>query len=184
MPPPLFQSLMNHIFQPFLRKFILVFFDDILIYSPNMETHLTHLKTALDLLRQHQLFAKLSKCKFACLEVEYFGHVVSAQRVCVDLEKIQDMVDWPHPKSIKALRGFLGLIGYYRKFIRGYGSIAAPLTIMLKKNSFTWTEPSQAAFLALKTAVTQAPVLALPNFAQPFVIECDASGVRIGAVLM
>jgi hypothetical protein len=88
---------MNHIFHPFLRKFILVFFDAILIYIPNMETHLTHLKTTLDLLRQHQLFAKLSKCKFACLEVEYLGHVVSAQRVCADPEKIQAMVDWPHP---------------------------------------------------------------------------------------
>jgi len=95
--PSTFQSLMNHIFHPFLRKFILVFFDAILIYIPNMETHLTHLKTTLDLLRQHQLFAKLSKCKFACLEVEYLGHVVSAQRVCADPEKIQAMVDWPHP---------------------------------------------------------------------------------------
>jgi hypothetical protein len=94
------------------------------------------------------------------------------------------MVDWPHPKTIKALRGFLGLIGYYRKFIRGYGSIAAPLTAMLKKNSFSWIEPAQEAFQALKVAVTHAPVLTLPNFAQPFLIECDASGIGIGAILM
>jgi len=182
--PSTFQSLMNHIFQPFLRKFILVFFDDILIYSPDMETHLTHLQKTLELLRKYQLFAKMTKCRFGCVEVEYLGHVVSARGVCADPGKIQAMVDWPHPTTIKALRGFLGLTGYYKKFIRGYGAIAAPLTAMLKKNSFSWSEPAQEAFVALKTAVTQAPVLALPNFSQPFLIECDASGVGIGVVLM
>jgi hypothetical protein len=146
--PSTFQSLMNHVFQPYLRKIILVFFDDILVYSKDLETHLTHLSLTLETLMQNSLFSKLSKCKFACLEVEYLGHIVSAQGVCADPSKIKAMVEWPFPKTLKALRGFLGLTGYYRKFIRGYGSIAAPLTQMLRKNSFAWTAAAQAAFEA------------------------------------
>jgi hypothetical protein len=153
--PSTFQSLMNHVFQPYLRKFILVFFDDILVYSKDLETHLIHLSLTLETLRQNSLFAKLSKCKFACLEVEYLGHIVSAQGVCADPSKIKVMVDWPFPKTLKALRGFLGLTGYYRKFIKGYGFIAAPLTQMLQKNSFAWTAAAQAAFEDLKQAVTK-----------------------------
>jgi hypothetical protein len=156
--PSTFQSLMNHIFQPYLRRFILVFFDDILIYSKDLDSHLTHLTQTLDLLRQNQLFAKMSKCRFGCSEIEYLGHIVSALGVCADPGKIRAMVDWPFPRTLKALRGFLGLTGYYRKFIKGYGSIAAPLTDMLRKNSFSWSEPAEAAFQALKEAVTHAPV--------------------------
>jgi hypothetical protein len=182
--PFTFQSLMNYIFQPYLRRFILVFFDDILIYSKDLDSHVLHLTQTLYLLRQHQLFAKMSKCRFGCSKIEYLGHIVSAQGVSADPGKIQAMVDWPFPKTLKALRGFLGLTGYYRKFIKGYGSIAAPLTAMLRKNSFSWSEPAEAAFQALKEAVTHAPVLALPDFTQPFLIECDASGSGIGAVLM
>jgi len=95
--PSIFQSLMNHIFQPYLRKFILVFFDDILIYSKDMNTHLVHLTKAITMLKQHQLFAKLSKCKFGCSEVEYLGHIISAEGVYADLRKIQAMIDWPLP---------------------------------------------------------------------------------------
>jgi hypothetical protein len=105
--PSTFQSLMNHIFRPYLRKFVLVFFDDILIYSRDMNTHLVHLTKALTLLKQHHLFAKLSKCKFGCPDIEYLGHIISAQGVRTDPGKIQAMVDWPLPKTTKALRGFL-----------------------------------------------------------------------------
>lgn len=106
-----------------------------------------------------------------------------AEGVCVDPGKIQAMIDWPLPKTTKALWGLLGLTGYYRKIIKGYGSIATPLTAMLHHNSFTWTDLGREAFQALKKAVSQTPVLALPNFSQPFLIECDASRVGIGAVL-
>jgi len=126
----------------------------------------------------------MSKCRFGVAKVDYLGHIVSAQGVCVDPKKIKAVLDWPFPKTIKSLRGFLALTGYYQKFIRAYGSIAAPLTGMLKKNAFVWTTVAKEAFQSLKTTVTQAPVLALPNFSQQFVIECDASGLGIGAVLM
>jgi hypothetical protein len=149
-----------------------------------MESHATHLSMTLDSLRHNPLFAKMSKCRFACLEVEYLGQVVSAQGVCPDPGKIKAMVDWHFPKTLKALRGFLVLTGYYQKFIKGYGFITTPLTNMLKKNSFAWTAAAQATFEALKLAVSQAPIIALPNFSKPFIIEYDASGVGIGAVLM
>jgi hypothetical protein len=184
--PSTFQSLMNHIFKPYLRKFVLVIFYDILIYSKDMASHLVHLTKALTLLKQHYLFAKMSKCIFGCPEVEYLGHIISAQGVRTDPGKIQAMLEWPLPKTTKALRGFLRLTGYYRKFIRGYGSIAAPLTALLRHNSFTWTNSAHEAFQTLKRVVSQTPVLALPNFSQSFLIECDASGIGIGigAVLM
>jgi hypothetical protein len=182
--PSTFQSLMNHIFQPYLRKFILVFFDDILIFSQDVNSHRKHLQITLEILREHKLFAKKSKCRFGCKKVDYLGHIVSESGVQADPGKIQAMVDWPFPTNIKALRGYLGLTGYYRRFIKGYGSIAAPLTTMLKKNAFTWDDVAKEAFQNLKSVVIEAPVLALPNFAQPFVIECDASGLGIGAVLM
>jgi hypothetical protein len=135
-------------------------------------------------LRGNQLFAKRSKCRFACSEIDYLGHIISAEGVKADGKKLSAMVEWPRPKSLKALRGFLGLTGYYRKFIKGYGSIAAPLTDLLKKNAFLWSEFAEQTFQNLKVAVTNPPVLVLPDFKQPFVIECDTSGRGIGAVLM
>ena len=113
----------------------------------------------------------------------YLGHVISAQGVAMDASKVQAILSWPRPKSLRAVRGFLGLAGYYRRFIKDYGLIAAPLTKLLKKEGFRWTEEAAAAFSALQKALSSAPVLHLPDFSSPFIVECDASGSGFGAVL-
>lgn len=181
--PATFQSLMNEVLREFLRNFVLVFFDDILVYSPDKDTHLEHLRQVFATLRSHSLKVKESKCTFAAAQVEYLGHVISAEGVAVDPAKIECIKQWQKPRTLKGLRGFLGLAGYYRKFVRNFGWIAKPLTNMLKKDGFKWTPEADIAFVDLKTAMTTTPVLALPDFTKEFTLECDASGVGIGAVL-
>jgi len=134
--PSTFQALMNEVLRPFLCKSVLVFFDDILIYSSSYTEHLRHVRAVLSVLRNHSLFLKRSKCSFAEWSVNYLGHIISADGVAMDPSKIEAVQSWPQPRSIKALRGFLGLTGYYRRFINGYGAIAAPLTALLKKEAF------------------------------------------------
>jgi hypothetical protein len=125
--PSTFQSLMNHVFCPFLHHFVLVFFDDILIYSKTWTNHLAHVNRVLHLLSRHQIFLKQSKCDFGASKVEYLGHLVGKVGVMVDPKKIEYMQYWPHPKTLKILQGFMGLTGYYRKFFKNYGKIASPL---------------------------------------------------------
>ena len=181
--PSTFQAVMNSIFRPYLRKFVLVFFDDILIYSPNRTMHLEHVQKAFEILRHYNFFIKLSKCAFGQQEIEYLGHIVTSEGVKVDQGKIKAMLEWPKPTNVSELRGFLGLTGYYRKFVRNYGIIARPLTNLLKRGQFSWSEEAENSFSALKQAMTTTPTLAMPNFNEPFVIESDASGDGIGAVL-
>ncbi|GJZ32919.1 gypsy/ty3 retroelement polyprotein [Tanacetum coccineum] len=182
--PSTFQSLMIKVFKQYLRKFVLVFFDDILIYSQTMKDHVLHLKTVLETMRSHKLYDKRSKYVFGTDKVEYLGHVTSAKGVATDPKKIKAMSDLPIPTNLKQLRGFLGSRGYYRRFIQGYANISKPLTQLLKKNSFVWSDASQAAFVQLKKAMVSALVLQLPNFNKEFKLETDASGVGLGAVLL
>ena len=138
----------------------------------------------LKLLEEKQLSAKTSKCFFGVQEVEYLGHIVSHEGVKVDPNKIKSIKEWKIPTTIKHIRGFMGLIGYYRKFVKNYGRISTPLTSLLKKEAFSWIPEATNTFEHLKEVMCQAPVLATLDFTKTFIVECDASGNGIGAILM
>ena len=134
--PATFQSCMNHLFRAQLRKYLLVFFDDLLIYSKTWEEHLEHLDEILGITGKQSLYAKASKCEFGLTEILYLGHVISAQGVQVHQEKIRAIVDWPTPRTLTELRGFMGICSYYRRFVRGFSQLGAPLTDLTKKGAF------------------------------------------------
>ncbi|GMI83363.1 hypothetical protein HRI_002005600 [Hibiscus trionum] len=181
--PATFQALMNKLFEPYLRKFVLVFFDDILIYNKDMREHEGHVRIVLKVLRENKLFAKRKKCFFGQRYVEYLGHIITEQGVATDPSKIEAMKNWALPTNLKSLMDFLGLTGYYRRFIRDYGTISKPLTNMLKKEGFSWSEEFRKAFELLKKVMCKAHVLALPNFNKAFYLETDASARGTGVVL-
>lgn len=183
--PNTFQGAMNTTLRPLLRRCVLVFFDDILVYSSSLADHLVHLRQVLSLLAKDQWQVKLSKCRFAQQRISYLGHVVSATRVATDPDKVESIRVWPEPQDIKQLRSFLGLAGYYCKFVRHFAIIARPLTDLLKKGTlFVWTSVHSSAFSALQQALMTAPVLAHPNFTRSFQIQTDASEGGVGAVLL
>jgi hypothetical protein len=179
-----FQSCMNHVFNKQLRKFLLVFFDDLLIYSKTWEEHLQHVEQILAIMEDQYLYAKESKCEFGMKEVLYLGHIIGVKGVQVHQEKIQAILDWPTPKTLTELKGFLGICCYYRRFVKGFSQLCAPLTDLTRRGAFKWSPEAQLTFDKMKKVMSTCPVLALPDFAQPFIVECDASGEGIGAVLM
>ncbi|OAO89236.1 hypothetical protein AXX17_ATUG02470 (mitochondrion) [Arabidopsis thaliana] len=183
--PAAFMKLMNNIFREFLDKFVIVFIDDILIYSRSRKEHVEHLRIVLQRLRDHQLFVKLSKCSFWQKKIGFLGHVISEDGVAVDPEKITTITHWPRPKNATEIRSFLGLAGYYRKFVEGFASIAKPLTHLTCKDAkFEWTEACEESFGKLKKHLTQTPVLVLPKAGVPYAVYTDASGTGLGCVLM
>jgi hypothetical protein len=183
--PGTFQGAMNTTLAPLLRKCVLVFFDDILVYSPTLAEHLIHLKQVLQLLANGKWQVKLSKCSFAQQRLSYLGHIISGAGISTDPAKISAIQSWPQPANVKELRSFLGLAGYYRRFVKHFAIIAKPLTALLRKDSlYVWTPAHSEAFSTLKTALMTAPVLAMPDFSKPFCIETDASNAGVGAVLL
>ncbi|GJR18333.1 reverse transcriptase domain-containing protein [Tanacetum coccineum] len=183
--PAIFMDLMNRVCKPYLDKFVIVFIDDILIYSKSEKDHEHHLRTILDLLKKEKLYAKFSKCEFWLKEVQFLGHVVNQEGIHVDPSKIEVVKNWKAPESPTEIRSFLGLAGYYRRFIENFSKIAKPLTLLTQKNkAYVWGEDQEKAFQILKEKLCNAPVLALPDGPNDFVVYCDASHQGFGCVLM
>jgi hypothetical protein len=183
--PSYFMYLMNKVFMEYLDRFIVVFIDDILVFSKTMEEHEEHLRLVLEKLRSNQLYAKFSKCGFWLTEVAFLGHVISTGGVSVDPGKVKEVLNWMPPATILEIQSFLGLAGYYHRFIKDFSKIAKPMTKLLEKNkAFEWTKECQASFEELKKRHTSSPVLVLPDLTKKFDIYYDASRQGLGCVWM
>jgi hypothetical protein len=176
---------MNKVFMEYLDKFVVVFIDDILIFSKNKEEHAEHLRLVLQKLREHKLYAKRSKCEFWLKEVSFLGHVVSNGGIAIDPSKVQDVLNWKASTNVSEIRSFLGLAGYYRRFIEGFSKLAKPMTALLEKNAkFVWSDKCQTNFEELKRRLTTTLVLTLPDLSKSFSIYYDASHLGLGCVFM
>lgn len=183
--PATFCTLMNKIFQPYLDQFVVIYLDDIVVYSSSMEEHVRHLQIVFNVLRKNELCVKREKCTFAQPKVQFLGHTISQGQIQMDSDKVEAIRDWEVPTKVPELRSFLGLANYYRRFILGYSDIAAPLMDLLKKNrSWEWNSSCQGALDNLKVAIIKEPVLVLPDFTKLFEVQTDASDFAISGVLM
>ena len=183
--PAAFMDLMHRVFQPYLDQFFVVFVDDILIYSQSEWEHEDHFRIVLQLLRDHQLYAKFSKYEFWLTEVRFLGHVVSASGVSVDLEKVEAVMSWERPKSVFEIRSFLGLARYYRRFIEDFSRLTTPMMRLIGKEvKFDWDDRCEEAFQKLKRRLTTAPILIVPDKGQRYIVYCDASRAGLGCVLI
>jgi hypothetical protein len=181
--PSTFMQLMNIVLRPYIGKFVVVYFDDIVVFSNKTKDHWQHLNVILDALRKHQLYANLKKCSFLQESLVFLGFVISTERVKMDLEKVRAILEWPSPRIIIEVRSFHGLATFYKKIIRNFRSIVAPITDCSRGKTFMWRKEAEESFEFLKKKVTEAPILALPNFYKVFEVDCDASHAGIGAVL-
>ncbi|XXG82456.1 hypothetical protein AAC387_Pa10g0402 [Persea americana] len=178
-------DLMNRVYKPFLDQFIVVFIDDILIYSKSEQAHEEHIRIALQTLREHKLYAKFSKCEFWSRQIQFLGHVISSEGIAVDPKKIEAILNWKQPSTVTEIRSFLGLAGYYGRFVNGFSTLATPMTKLTRKNEpFVWTDECEASFQELKNRLTSAPILTLPTTGGGFTIYSDASNKGLGCVLM
>ncbi|GJY75475.1 RNA-directed DNA polymerase [Tanacetum coccineum] len=175
--------LMNQMLKPFLNKFVVVYFDDILVYSKSESDHQTHLQQLFTVLAREKLYGNLEKCDFFANQITFLGYLVSAQGIQVNDTKIEAIRDWPIPQTIQQVRSFHGLASFYRRFIKFFSTIVAPMIEVTKYKHFEWNPQAQMAFEELKRQLTSTPVLALPCFTDVFEVECDAFGVGIGVVL-
>jgi len=183
--PLYFMDLMNRVFHPYLDKFIVVFIDDILVYSKSKEEHAEHLRIVLSTLAAHKLYAKFKKCDFWMEKVHFLGHVMTKKGISVDPAKIAAVVDWPRPLNVTEVRSFLGLAGYYRRFVKDFAKVASPLTQLLRKDhQFDWSPSCEASFQELKQRLVSAPILTVPKGNEGYVVYSDASRQGLGCVLM
>ena len=179
--PAAFMDLMYRVFQPYLDQFVIVFVDDIFIYPQSEWEHGYHLRIILQLLRDHQLYSKFSKCEFWLTEVRFLRHLVSASGVSVDPEKVEAVMSWERPKSVFKIHSFLGLAGYYRRFIEDFSRLATRMTrLTWKEVKFDWDDRCKEEFQELKSKLTTAPILIVPYRGQGYTMYCDASGARTG----
>ena len=180
-----FMDVMNRMFKPYLDQFVIAFIDDILVYSKTQDEHEEHLRMVLQILREQKLYAKFKKCEFWLDEVMFWGHVISKDGIFVDPKKVEVVVNWPRPTNVSEIRSFLGLVGYYRRFIEGFSRKEGPLTRLTQKNAkFLWKDECEKSFQELKDRFVSAPVLTLPIGSGGFVIYSDASQKGLGCVLM
>ncbi|GJU55177.1 putative reverse transcriptase domain-containing protein [Tanacetum coccineum] len=183
--PAVFMDLMNRVCRPHLDKFVIVFLDDILIYSKTREEHVEYLRLVLELLKKEKLYVKFSKCEFWLRESQFLRHVINGNGIHVDPSKIEVVKNWKAPRTLTEVRSFLGLAGYYHRFIQNFSKIAKSLTILTRKcKTFDWGKEHELAFQTLKDKLCNAPILALPDGPEDFVVYCDASGIGLGCVLM
>jgi hypothetical protein len=183
--PSTFMRLINEVLKDFIGKFVIVYLDDILIFSKTESEHLNHLVTMMKRLQQEKLLINMKKSSFMRTELIYLGFVISANELKMDPDKVNAIKNWPSPKSIFEVRSFHGLASFYRKSIRNFSGISAPMMDTVKKRHkyFHWLEDVEKSFNLLKKKITEKPILVLPDFSKTFQVKCDASGFAIGAVL-